>query len=230
MSELAGTRRGGPPSVKICGLTRPEDARLAEESGASHVGAVLVPGSPREITASRASELARTVSVPLVIVTADLGSEDAAVAAERAGAGAIQLHGDEPPDQLRELRRKGPWELWKAVRVRSRDDILRAMEEYGSLVDVLLLDGWKKGELGGTGTVFPWTAMDSVREAAPLSLRIGVAGGLSPANVSEAVRRLDPDLVDVSSGVEVGPGIKDPEKVREFVRRARVTGQAAGQG
>lgn len=185
---------------------------------------ILVPGSPRRVSLLRAYTLARAVDIPLVVVISDLGLDEAVAAAERARAGGIQLHGDESPEMVRELRRRGPWELWKVVRVRSRDDILRALDQFGALVDLLLLDSWQVDQLGGTGTAFSWEALGSVREAIPSSVRIGVAGGLSPENVEEAVIQLEPDLVDVSSGVESSPGTKDHERVREFVRRALAAG------
>ncbi len=210
--------------VKICGLTRPVDAQIAEQSGASHVGAVLVPTSPRAVSPSRASTLATAVSIPLVIVTADLAVDEAAEAAVKAHAQVIQLHGEESPRVAKELRERGSWELWKAVRIRSRDEVLHALDTFGPLVDLILLDGWHRDQLGGTGTVFPWKAISSARAVAPASVRIGVAGGLSPENVEDAVAQLAPDLVDVSSGVESSPGTKDHERVRSFVRRALAAG------
>ena len=215
--------------VKICGLTRPKDAQVAERAGASYVGAVLVPTSPRRVSSSTAFELAAAVSIPLVVVTADLTPDEAAEAAQRTRAGGIQLHGDESPETVKELRERGSWELWKAVRVRSRDDILSALERFEDLVDLILLDGWHADQLGGTGTAFPWGAMDSIRQTAAPGVRIGVAGGLSPENVEGAVTRLAPDLVDVSSGVEVSPMAKDHERVRSFVRNALVAGSRLGE-
>ena len=230
--QPGGSPREEQLRVKICGLTRPVDARVAEQSGASYAGAVLVPGSPRRVSLSQASTLARAVEIPLVIVISDLGPDEAAAAAKRAGAGGIQLHGDESPEMVRELRGKGPWELWKAVRVRSRDDIVRALDQFGALVDLLLFDGWQADQLGGTGTGFSWEALDSVRGVISSAVRVGVAGGLSPENVEEAVTQLEPDLVDVSSGVESSPGTKDHERVRKFVRRALAdpSGRVEGGG
>ncbi len=218
------------PGVKICGLTNPADARVAEAAGASYVGAVLVPGSPRRISSERASELAAAVRIPLVVVVADLSAKEVAAAAERAGASAVQLHGEESPDSVTELRMRGDWELWKAVRVRSEDDILRTFDRFGALVDLVLLDGWSRGQLGGTGKAFSWESAAAARRRAPSGLRIGVAGGLTPENVADAVRTLDPDLVDVSSGVESAPGRKDHERVRQFISRASTDrGRDAGR-
>ena len=219
------------PRVKICGLTRVEDARFAERAGASYLGAILVPGSPRYVSPGQAGALANSVGLPLVVVVADLAVDEAARAAEEAGAAVIQLHGSEPPAVVEALRGRGGWELWKAVRVREREDILRAMGHYGPLIDLLLLDAWTERALGGTGVSFPWELWDPSREGVARALRIGVAGGLSPDNVEEAVGRLVPDLVDVGSGVELRPGVKDPSRVEAFIRRALGPGvEAGGEG
>ena len=209
------------PQVKICGITRPEDARRAEAAGASYVGCILVSGSPRLVTRERAADIAAGVQIPLVLVTADHEPGSLVSIAREVGASGLQLHGNETPEHIDELRQGGRWELWKAVRVRSRDDVLGAFERFGRIVDLILLDAWQEGVLGGTGRTFPWDALDSVGDRQARGSRIGVAGGLDPDNVAEAVRRLTPDLVDVSSGVESRPGVKDPALVDEFVRKAR---------
>jgi phosphoribosylanthranilate isomerase len=192
-----------------------------EEAGATHLGVVHVPGSPRFVTEDRAREIGAQVSIPFVLVVAGLEAEAAARAAGSVGADVIQRHGDEPEAVVQALRERGGWELWKVVRVRDRDAITAAATRYGDLVDLLLLDGWHPRALGGTGTGFPWSFLREVRAELPTGLRIGVAGGLTPENVAEAVTALEPDLVDVSSGVERSPGIKDPEGVRTFVLRAQ---------
>jgi phosphoribosylanthranilate isomerase len=207
--------------VKICGLTRPEDAILAQDAGASYIGAVLVSDSPRVVSPECARELSSAVTIPLVIVTGDLDPEVVAEAAEAAGAAVIQVHGEASPQDLAELRARGSWELWKAVRVRTRADVIAALARFGEVADLLLLDGWHPSALGGSGTPFPWEEAMALDAEVRSGLRIGAAGGLSPENVAEVVRRLAPDLVDVSSGVEASPGIKDPGKVRDFVRLAR---------
>lgn len=199
---------------------------MAEGAGATHLGAVLVHGSTREVNPAQAREIAGSVRVPLVAVTANLSPNEAGRLAEESGARVIQLHGDELEGEVEELRDLGDWELWKAVRVRSGVDIVTAMERFGGLVDLLLLDGWHPRKLGGTGTTFPWEALEAVRDRASGTVRFGVAGGLSPDNVAAAVHRLAPDMVDVSSGVEAGPGVKDPLLVRTFVERALRATQA----
>ncbi|MEX0856483.1 MAG: phosphoribosylanthranilate isomerase [Gemmatimonadota bacterium] len=207
--------------VKICGVTTSADAVVAEAAGATYIGANLVPGSPRLISPEQSRVLAEAVRIPLAIVTVDMRPNEAAEAAREAGAAIIQLHGDETEEELGALRRLGEWELWKAVRVRNRDDVATAIRRYSGQVDLLLLDAWHPTARGGTGVRFPWEEAASLREEFPDSPRLGVAGGLTPENVAEAVRYLAPDLVDVSSGVESAPGIKDPDRVRSFVDRAR---------
>lgn len=208
------------PQVKICGVTRPEDARIAEQAGASYVGAILVPESPRFVEPEGAERIARSVRIPLVAVAGETDATRLAQMAERSGSGAVQLHGEVTPETVGFLREAGDWELWKAVRVRSGTDITDAFAEFGSSVDLFLLDGWHEDKLGGTGMTFPWETLETVRGSLPVGVRLGVAGGLSVENVRSAVERLDPDLVDVSSGVESEPGRKDLRRVREFVKRA----------
>lgn len=216
---------------KICGLTRPADARFAEEAGASYVGAILVEGSPRRVSPAEASRIAAAVSIPLVIVTADLPAETVAEAAATARAGGVQLQGDESPATIRTLRSLGDWELWKAVRVRSLDDVRRGLERFGPIVDLLLLDAWHPTKLGGTGTSFDWERIAPAREELSGGLRLGVAGGLSPENVAEAIAVLGPSLVDVSSGVESRPGVKDHERIRAFAREvSHAASSIAGGG
>ncbi len=220
-------RDGRGMRVKICGLTREVDARAAGAAGADLVGAILVRSSPRCVDVATALRLGRAAGRPLVLVTADLPEGELTESARRAEAQVIQLHGSEPPSLLEALRQEGPWELWKAVRVRSPDDILIAASRYGGRADALLLDGWHADKLGGTGRTFPWEALMAARAEIPPDLQLGVAGGLGPGNVGDAVARLRPDIVDVSSGVETEPGVKDPDLVHAFLVAARAA-EASG--
>lgn len=209
------------PAIKFCGLVRPADAKLAAEAGASWLGTILVPESPRHVAPERAREIAAVGRRPLVVVVANLEPAAAADAARRAGAAAIQLHGSETPEDLQALRELGAWELWKAVRVRSEDHIGRMAARWADVADALVLDGWHPEQLGGTGRRFPWEALEEIRDSWPSSLRLVAAGGLTPGNVAEAVRRLRPNAVDTSSGVEDRPGIKNPQKLRSFAAAVR---------
>ena len=213
--------RSSPIEVKICGVTRREDARLAVGAGADYIGAILSPGYSRSIEPETAAQFLEVGEATLVAVFVDAAVTRAVRAARAAGAGMIQLHGDERPDYLRELRNEGPWRLWKAVRLRRPAEIVAAAERWVGIADGLLLDGFREGSAGGQGARFPWKALEAVRHAIPVELKLVVAGGLTSENVDKAVARLAPDVVDVSSGVEAQLGIKDPDRVRAFVERAR---------
>ncbi len=217
------------PQVKICGLTRPDDARIAAEAGARYLGTIRVEGSPRYVEAGDARRIGEAApELPLVLVVADEPVDRLVAHARESGARVLQLHGSEPPEYLAEVRSRGGWELWKARRVRSSDEILRTVDRYREVADLLLLDAWHPEKLGGTGELFPWPALEAVRGEWPDAPRLGVAGGLVPENVDEAIRRLRPQVVDVSSGVEARPGVKDPERLRAFLARARTPSSLPG--
>lgn len=220
MSEFA-EGNGVGPRVKICGLTRRSDAEFAASVGADFLGVVGVPESPRARSADQAGEILSGLDPEGVVVLAETRPEAVVEFATRSGASVLQLHGDEEVDLLAGVRAAGPWTLWKAVRVQGPEDAERALDRYAELVDGFLWDGWHPDRLGGSGVSFPWDALRSVRESFPAEKTLVVAGGLTPENVAEVIARLRPDVVDVSSGVETSPGIKDPDRVSRFVRAAR---------
>ncbi len=209
-----------PVRTKICGLMRLEDAGLAGRAGTDFVGAILSPGFGRSVTPEHADRLRREAGCPLVAVTVDESVDDLATIAERSGAAVLQLHGDEAPQVLEGLRRRGDWELWKALRVRTASEVQAALNRFAGVADGLLLDGWHPELRGGSGARFPWDLVAPLRRSFPDGLRFIAAGGLQPENVAEAVRRLRPHVVDVSSGVEIRRGIKDAARVRAFIRNA----------
>jgi phosphoribosylanthranilate isomerase len=211
----------GEAKVKICGLTRRADALHAEEAGADYLGVVLVPNTPRARTPEEARSLFEGVRVPSVIVVADMALSEIRRAAERVRASVIQLHGNEPPELAAELRKAGPWKIWKAIKVRRQADVLEGLSRFGGVVDGLLLDAWHAEKAGGTGTRFSWEAVTGVRDDFPPGLLFVAAGGLRPDNVREAVVELRPHVVDVSSGLEERPGIKSPLQVEKFIHRVR---------
>ena len=225
-SQEPSTSRFSPPAVKICGLRRREDAEAAARAGADYLGVVLVPGTARAMTPETAREVLRGLLVPVVVVVADSPLSLAVEAAEILGAEVIQLHGAESPGFVAELAAGGPWRVWKSIRVRGVDDVGRGLETYGEVADGLLLDGWHPVRIGGSGVSFSWAEVEAVRDAFPEGLDLIAAGGLTPSNVEEAVRRLAPEVVDVSSGVELSPGIKSPELIAAFVRNANRPGLA----
>ncbi len=201
--------------VKICGITSPEDARLATEAGADAVGLVFWPGSPRRVDVETARRIGEALppSVVRVGVFVDAPREELVRAAEEARLDLLQLHGREPPEALADLPRR----VLKAVRV-GADFVPQDALVYEGRAAGLLLDTHRTGTPGGTGKTFDWSLVREVRKRAAF---VVLAGGLRPDNVREALREVRPDGVDVSSGVETAPGRKDAEKVRSFVEAVR---------
>ena len=212
------------PEVKICGITRPADGRLAAQAGATWVGTVLTPGFSRSVDIPTARAVAEAAGIPLVVLLVDPTLDQAVAAARDTGAAVVQLHGREDPATVDRLRASGPWTVWKAAPVRDAADALDALDRYGAAADGLLFDGWHEKLPGGTGTRFPWRSLAGIRDRFAPGQRFVAAGGLNPGNVAEAVSILRPHVVDASSGVEGRVGVKDPAKVRGFVRAARGNG------
>lgn len=220
----------GYPRVKICGVGRRRDVEAAARAGASYVGLVLAE-SPRRLAAPAAAALAaaaRRAGLVPVGVFVDVEAGRTRHLAARVGIDHVQLHGEEPPGACDALREAG-LAVWKAIRPRDPDELERLAGRFAEAADALLVEGHSPERAGGTGTGVPaeWLErLDPLRAATTLVL----AGGLDPDNVAEAVRRVRPDVVDVSSGVERAPGEKDPDRIRAFVRRARGEDRARGQG
>lgn len=209
--------------VKICTLTRLDDARHAVQAGADYLGAILSEGFARSVppATARAFRSAAAGDPPLVGVLVNPSAEEARARAEAAGVQVLQLHGEETPALLDELRAAGGWTLWKAVRPRTADELRAAIDRYAEHADALLLDGWHPELKGGAGVRFDWELVARLRGELPDGLALVAAGGLTPHNVADAIAALAPDVVDVSSGVEAAPGRKDPAKVEAFIRAAR---------
>lgn len=200
--------------VKICGVTTVSDAIACADLGASAIGVNFVPSSPRRVTVGRAREISRAVkSTKLLVVgvVADLDVATMKALVAEAELGCIQLHGSESPATLAPLLPHA----YKAVRVATAEDVAHARTFGG---DYLLVDAKVDGALGGTGATFDWSL---VRELAR-ERRLTLAGGLSPDNVARAVEAVDPWCVDVASGVERAPGVKDLDAVRAFISEADV--------
>ena len=208
------------PEVKVCGLMRHADAAVAAQAGARYLGVILSPGFRRSVTPDAARIIFTRLPARRVGVFVDAGEAELAAAAEAASLEVLQLHGDEPPELAARLRAAG-WEVWKAVRARGADDFSAAARRYAGAVDALLLDGYTPASHGGAGARFPWEQVAARLHELPEGVRLVAAGGLRPDNVAQAVRTLRPHAVDVSSGVESAPGVKDPRAVRAFVRAAR---------
>lgn len=213
--------------VKICGITSVEDARVAVEAGADAIGVNFFSASPRCVSSESAALIVHSVpaSVARVGVFVNHAVREIVELADQLSLDWIQLHGDEPADTSARL---APRQVLRAIRVGARADHgaiqhaltqeLEACRAQGRQPDALLLDALDPGSYGGTGRRIDWAAVGRIeRRDVPIVL----AGGLRTANVREAILLARPDAVDVSSGVELAPGKKDPEFVARFVSEAR---------
>lgn len=207
--------------VKICGLTRRPDAELAAGSGAHYGGVILAPGGRRSITPEVAASLFEQLPLRRVGVFVDAGDDELERAAKVAALDIVQLHGAESPAYAERLRARRRWEVWKAIRPRDAAEFVTELQRYAGAVDGILLDGWSTDAAGGTGARFPWQAIAPHRNDLPEGVRLIVAGGLSQANVAAAIELLRPGVVDVSSGVEDSPGVKNASAVSAFITAAR---------
>jgi phosphoribosylanthranilate isomerase len=203
------------PRIKICGVTRLEDAQAAVELGAWAVGMVFYEHSPRLCSLADAeligAALHRRAEIAGVFVNSTL--EQIADVSERAGLTLVQLHGDEGPSFAGEVARRTGARTIKAAAVRGAET-LQDLARFHT--DFHLLDGYTAGLRGGTGERFDWTLLESRRSKVPLIL----SGGLTPGNVAEAIAQVHPYAVDVASGVESAPGIKDHELMRALIEAA----------
>lgn len=206
--------------VKICGLTNAPDALAAEAAGADYLGAVVSAGFGRSVPRAELPYLFDETTAARVAVVVNEPADRVAEWANAMRASVVQLHGDESAADIEGLRALGSWDVWKAVRARSSDDISRTVDELGDLVDGILVEGWQEGIVGGGGVSLTLDPGD-VRGRVPSTSRFVLAGGLTPENVGDAVARFRPDVVDVSSGVEESLGRKDAERMGRFVREAR---------
>ncbi len=201
--------------VKICGITRAQDALFAVSAGATAIGLNFVPTSRRRVDEDTALRIADAVrgKVELVGVVADRASDDLEALRRRLGLDFVQLHGSESPSALEGLLPHA----FKAARIATAADVARA-DEFGG--ERLLVDACVPGELGGTGKAFDWDLVVGLARRR----KVVLAGGLTKDNVAHAVRVVDPWGIDVASGVESAPGIKDPALVVELIRAARGSG------
>ena len=229
------TRESARWKIKVCGVTTPDDARMVAEAGADWIGINLHPPSPRSVDADRARELVdaidgRAEGVGLFV---DRPASEIAEIAGRAGLRIVQLHGNELAEVVVELRRRGflvlrAFRLGDRLAVERMASWLREASRIGGLPDAMLVDAFVPGRAGGTGRVIDLGALEALARfpaergadedpSPPLIL----AGGLTPDNVGGLIRRVDPWMVDVASGVESSPGRKQPSRVAAFVAAVR---------
>jgi phosphoribosylanthranilate isomerase len=208
------------PAIKICGVTAPEALDAIVAARADHVGFVFFARSPRNLALREAPALAARCAGRISRVGLFVDADDALIAEAVAAArlDALQLHGSEPPERAAQLRARFGLPVWKAVAVASSDDVVRARAYLGA-ADLVLFDAkTPAGTLpGGMGLALDWPLLAGWKDAAPW----GLAGGLNPANVAEAVRLTGAPLVDTSSGVESAPGVKDIGLIAAFCEAAR---------
>ncbi|MCB2015125.1 MAG: phosphoribosylanthranilate isomerase [Sphingobium sp.] len=205
--------------IKICGLSTPETVQAALAAGASHVGFVHFAKSPRHVDMDRLAQLASRVPAHVHKVAVVVEPDDALIErlVEAGRIGALQLHGKETPERLAAIRARFPkLGLWKAIPVKTGSDIAHSSAYHG-LADLVLFDAKTPDTAdlpGGMGLRFDWKLLADYRASGPW----GLSGGLDPENVAEAIGITGAPLVDVSSGVESAPGIKDVDKIRAFCK------------
>jgi phosphoribosylanthranilate isomerase len=208
--------------VKFCGLTREEDARVAAALGASFAG-VIFAGGPRNVEPERARVIL-DAGTPLrrvgVFGKSDL--EAVVAAAEEAELDIVQLHADPEPEEVAEVRAATGAEVWAVARIGA--EVPRSLGALFEAADAVLLDARSGVALGGTGRTVPWRMVAAAIDGARRGRRLVLAGGLGPENVGEAIAVLAPDVVDVSSGVESSPGVKDHARMRAFAAAAKAAG------
>ena len=210
-----------PVAVKICGLTDAAALAAAVDGGARYLGFVFYPPSPRALTIERAAELARGAPAGRTTVGVFVDPDDDVLdrTLARVPLGALQLHGAETPERVRAIKARTGRAVIKALKLAEPED-LAPVAAYAAVADLLLFDARPPSEPGrlpgGNGLCFDWQLLRDLEMVCPWLL----SGGLSAGNLEAAVTLCRPPTVDVSSGVERQPGIKDPAKIRQFLRLA----------
>ncbi|MGS2723292.1 phosphoribosylanthranilate isomerase [Porticoccus sp. GXU_MW_L64] len=198
--------------VKICGITSVDDARQALDVGADAIGVVFYEPSPRAVSVQQVRQIASAVGpfVTLVGLFVNASADTINNVLKSVPLQLLQFHGDEPPEFCEQFGM--PW--CKAIRMAPDLDVVAEAEKFAN-AQALLFDAWQKDKYGGTGKVFEWQRVPQ------LGKPVILAGGLNPDNVVEAVKTVRPYAVDVSGGVEAAKGVKSPEKMQQFIERAK---------
>lgn len=205
--------------IKICGLTRQDQAMAIAELGVTDIGFICVKKSPRYITVEQIATITHALpeAIGKVGVFANQSPEEMINIIQQGQLTTAQLHGDESPDLCHELRLRLPdIELIKALRIRDRAS-LAMTQKYEPVVDALLLDAYDPQQLGGTGHTLNWQDLQTFNPTIPWLL----AGGLKPSNIQEALAQLQPNGIDLSSGVENSPGDKNIDLVKALMEKLR---------
>jgi phosphoribosylanthranilate isomerase len=208
-------------AVKICGLSTRETLEVALDAGADMVGFVFFEASPRHVTLGTARELGRLVKGRAIKAALTVDADDATLenCVEALQPGLLQLHGIESVARVRDIKQKFGLPVMKVLSVATAAD-LAGLPGYAAVADRILFDARAPKDAtrpGGLGVPFDWRLLENIK----LSVPFMVGGGLNPGNVAEAIRVTRAGGVDVSSGVESAPGVKDPELIRVFIRAAR---------
>ena len=206
--------------VKICGITKPEQGNAIAQLGATALGFICVPQSPRYVTAGRIKAVVEQLSVNVhcIGVFANSTIEEICQTVTESSLTGVQLHGIETTEFCQQLRHSLPnVEIIKALRVRTPEDLIQA-NPYNDCVDTLLLDAYHPQMLGGTGKTLDWKTLQEFNPSCPWFL----AGGLTSDNILNALDQLQPSGIDLSSGVEKAPGDKDLNKVVELFEKLRL--------
>jgi phosphoribosylanthranilate isomerase len=204
--------------IKICGLSTPEAIDAAVDAGATHVGLVHYPPSPRHLSLEDAVKLRRRVPerVKVVLLLVNEQPQPTARALEAVRPDVVQFHGTETPEWLALLKTNTPLEIWKAIGLRDAAGLERAAR-FKDAAHRVLFDAPAQALPGGNGLAVDWSLFTDYKPVMPW----GLAGGLNPANVADALRQTGAPLVDASSGLESAPGVKDVDKIRAFCQAAR---------
>ena len=204
--------------IKICGLSTPEAVDAAVDARATHIGLVHYPPSPRHVTLEQAAKLRVRVppQVKVVLLLVNEQPLPTLQAIEAVKPDVVQFHGSETPQWLALLKQGGAKELWKAIGVKNAESLDNATRFKGA-ADKLIYDAPAQKLPGGQGLAVDWSLLQGFRHEMPW----GLAGGLTPGNVAEAIRATGAPLVDASSGLESAPGVKDVDKIAAFCQAAR---------
>ena len=209
--------------VKICGLSRPDMVEAALQAGASYVGLVFYEPSPRNVSLEQAEELAARARGRATVVALTVNASDALLRniADRVRPDFVQAHGEESPERVREMTELTGIPVIKAVKVRESRDVERA-RDYAGVAAMVLFDAMAPDALadalpGGNGVAFDWSLLEP-SDGGP---RFMLSGGLTVSNIADAIRITGAPVVDVSSGVERAPGVKDADMIRKFIEAAR---------
>ncbi len=208
--------------VKICGLTEPDTVQAAIDSGADYLGFVFYPPSPRNIDPETAAKLIQDVPdhIKTVGLFVDPDDETLESVLNRVKINMVQLHGNETPQRVSEIKTRFSVPIIKAIRIGSQEDLATA-EAYKEIIDAIMFDAKVTDSPlpGGTGQSFDWGLLKNYEPAMTWFL----AGGLTSENVTRALSIINPNVVDVSSGVENAPGQKDADKIRKFIEAVQST-------